>query len=114
MLDPFRVPQGKLEHRRGAGGDADDVDLGDRERVEQGDEGVGLVRRRRSGWYVRAQVAEPRWSDDAPAREQAAEEHRTLAALEDAVTDQQRLAGATLGVLDVTESGRDPSRDCGG
>ena len=49
-----------------------------------------------------------------PVREQAAEEEDAVATLEDAVADEQRLSGATFGVLDVTESSRNPSPVYGG
>ena len=42
-----------------------------------------------------------------PPREQLPKQEHTFAALEDAVADKHRLAGATLDVFNLTEAGRD-------
>lgn len=106
MRDPVGVAQRELHGRRGAGGDRHHVDRVEVEVVEQRDERVGLRGATGPDRQVRPEIAEARGGDDTPVAREVSRGHQpAVAAVEDAVADQQRLAGAAFGVLDRAERG---------
>jgi hypothetical protein len=108
MVDPAGMAQGELKGRGCACGEGGHVGAGDLERVQQCGERVGLTGGGGAGRQRRAEVAEPGRGDHPAAGKQVAHRHqRLVAAAENGVDGQQRLAGAAFGVFHRAGRGLD-------